>query len=131
MNRFSHNSPPLKVLLAEDSPVNQRIATILLEAGGHEVTLVENGQQAVDALESRSFDVVLMDIEMPEMDGLSATRVIRGREKIRGGHVPIVAVTSNDNRHECLNAGMDAYLSKADLAKQLNLTLVRLRPDAA
>ena len=117
--------------MADDSPLNRRVALLLLEAAGHRVTLVANGRLAVEALERRDFDVVLMDVEMPEMDGLAATRAIRRREKTAGGHVPIVAVTAHENPQECLSAGMDAFLPKDELAKQLNMTLGRILGDAA
>jgi CheY-like chemotaxis protein len=104
-----------RVLLAADNVVNQRVAIGLLARRGHEVTLVENGRDAVDALDRDTFDVVLMDVQMPEMDGLEATVEIRRRETIRGGHVRIVAMTAhamNGDRDRCLSAGMDGYLSK-------------------
>ena len=87
------------------------------------VTAVVNGVQAVEALQQDAFDVVFMDVDMPEMDGLSATREIRSSETHSGSHVPIVAVTSNDNRAECLRAGMDAYLPKPLHAKAVAQTL--------
>lgn len=105
-------SDHLRVLVAEDSSLNQALAVRLLEKQGHTVTVVSNGKEAVQALDHAEFDLVLMDVEMPEMDGLSATRSIRASESRLGGRVPIVAVTSNDNREQCLGAGMDAYLPK-------------------
>ncbi len=105
-------SDGLRVLVAEDSSLNQALAVRLLERQGHTVTVVSNGKEAVQALQDGEFDLVLMDVEMPEMDGLTATRSIRATESRLGGRVPIVAVTSNDNREQCLNAGMDAYLPK-------------------
>jgi len=113
----------LRILVAEDSLVNQKLVVHLLERQGHCVTVVSNGREAVASLQSDSFDVVLMDIEMPEMDGISATRLIRAGERLNGSRLPIVAVTSKDNRQECLNAGMDAYLPKPLKAEQLNKTL--------
>jgi len=113
-------SGSLRVLVAEDSSLNQTLAVRLLERQGHAVTVVGNGKEAVNALHRHQFDLILMDVEMPEMDGLAATRAIRARESQQGGRVPIVAVTSNDNREQCLRAGMDAYLPKplrADLLK--------------
>ena len=104
-----------KVLLAEDNVVNQRVAMGLLAKRGHDVTLAENGRQAVEALEHHRFDVVLMDVQMPEMDGLEATAEIRRRETISGEHLRIVAMTAhamNGDRDRCLSAGMDGYLSK-------------------
>lgn len=98
--------------MAEDSRVGQTLAIRLLEGQGHAVTVVNNGKEAVHALRAGDFDLVLMDIDMPEMDGLTAAREIRARERLKAGRVPIVAVTTNDNLSECLDAGMDAHLPK-------------------
>jgi PAS domain S-box-containing protein len=106
---------PLRVLLAEDNAVNQRLATRLLERAGHAVVVVGNGAQAVAAAEREPFDVVLMDVQMPEMDGLEATAAIRARERDGGGHQPIIAMTAHamkGDRERCLEAGMDGYVSK-------------------
>jgi CheY-like chemotaxis protein len=103
------------VLVAEDNVVNQRVAVGLLTRRGHHVTVANNGREAVAALESRSFDVVLMDVQMPEMGGFEATARIRAREREAGGHIRIVAMTAHamtGDRERCLTAGMDAYLSK-------------------
>jgi CheY-like chemotaxis protein len=105
-------STRLHFLVAEDSLVNQALAIRILESNGHSVTVVSNGREAVEALSDDRFDVVLMDVDMPEMDGISATRAIRDRERSVGRRIPIVAVTANENRDECLRAGMDAYLPK-------------------
>ena len=106
----------LNVLLAEDNPVNQKLATRLLQKMGHSVTVVENGRQALAALEKNEFDVILMDIQMPEMDGLETTAEIREREKSQDGtHIPILAMTAHamaGDRERCLEAGMDGYVSK-------------------
>jgi len=110
-------------LLAEDGAVNQRLAVELLKQFGHVVTVVGNGRQAVEALRHDVFDVLLMDVEMPELDGLSATRLIRADERKRESRLPIVAVTANDNRNECIAAGMDAYLRKPLKAEELHETL--------
>jgi two-component system, sensor histidine kinase and response regulator len=104
-----------KVLLAEDNVVNQRVAIGLLSKRGHDVTLAETGRQAIEALERDRFDVVLMDVQMPDMDGLEATAEIRRREATTGEHMRIVAMTAhamNGDRDRCLRAGMDGYLSK-------------------
>jgi PAS domain S-box-containing protein len=113
---------PLRILLAEDSPVNQRLAVAMLSKWGHQVDVANNGREAVDKLQNGSFDLVLMDVQMPELDGYQATAVIREREARRGGHVPIIAMTAHamtGDREECLAAGMDAYLSKPIRAHQL------------
>ena len=107
--------PALRVLLAEDNLVNQRLALRLLEKAGHTVRVAGNGRQALQALERDRFDVVLMDVQMPEMDGMEATAVIRQREKTTGSHLPIIALTAHamkGDRDRCLAAGMDGCLSK-------------------
>jgi CheY-like chemotaxis protein len=102
----------LHVLLAEDSLVQQKLATILLRKQGHTVKLASNGKEAVDAFEDEHFDLVLMDIEMPVMDGLDATSLIREREGRIGRHTPVVAVTSTTDQERCFAVGMDAYIAK-------------------
>ena len=105
----------LQILLAEDSVVNQKLAVGLLERAGHRVRIANDGREALAALEEQSFDLVLMDVQMPEMDGLEATAAIRSREAQTGGHVPIVAMTAHaveGDRERCLDAGMDGYLAK-------------------
>jgi two-component system sensor histidine kinase/response regulator len=105
----------LRVLLVEDNVVNQRVACSLLERQGHAVVVAENGRLALEALESADFDVVLMDVQMPVMDGLTATAAIRKREAGTGRHLPIVALTANalkGDRERCLDAGMDGYVAK-------------------
>jgi PAS domain S-box-containing protein len=115
------NAPPndrrhtMKVLLAEDNAVNRTLAKRLLEKHGHTVVVVENGRQALKALEREKVDLVLMDVQMPEMDGLEATAAIRAREKNTGGHLPIIALTAHamkGDREKCLAAGVDDYLTK-------------------
>jgi CheY-like chemotaxis protein len=118
--------PPLRVLLAEDSLVNQKLAIGLMEKHGHTVVVANNGKEAVAALASAQFDVVLMDVEMPDMDGLEATAVIRVKERQTGGHLPIIAMTAHamkGDRERCIEAGMDDYLSKPIRAQQLFETL--------
>ena len=104
-----------KILLAEDGLVNQKVAVGLLEKHGYAVEVAENGKQAVAAWERDSFSLILMDVQMPEMDGFEATAVIREIEKEAGGHIPIIAMTANamiGDREKCLEAGMDDYVSK-------------------
>jgi CheY-like chemotaxis protein len=108
----------LNILLAEDNLINQKLAIRLLEKAGHNVVLAANGRKVLEALENvrpLGFDIVLMDIQMPEMDGLEATAAIRGAEKSSGKHLPIVAMTANamrGDRERYLNGGMDGYISK-------------------
>jgi CheY-like chemotaxis protein len=105
----------LRILLAEDGKVNQRVAVGLLRMRGHDVTVAGDGKQAVAAWETGAFDLILMDVQMPEMDGFEATRVIREREKPSGRHIPIVAMTASamkGDRERCLDAGMDGYVAK-------------------
>jgi PAS domain S-box-containing protein len=104
-----------RVLLAEDNPVNQRLTVSLLEKKGHTVAVAGNGREALALLEQQPFDVILMDVQMPELDGFEATAAIREKEQAEGGHIPIVALTAHalkGDRERCLAAGMDAYLSK-------------------
>jgi two-component system, sensor histidine kinase and response regulator len=105
----------LRVLLAEDNPVNQRLAMKILERLGHKVQVVNNGREALGRSQAEEFDLILMDVQMPEMDGLEATTAIRAAESGTGKHVPIVAMTAHamkGDREKCLSAGMDGYLSK-------------------
>ncbi len=116
----------LDVLLAEDNAVNQKLAKGLLEKRGHKVTIVENGRLAVQALEERRFDIVLMDVQMPEMDGIEATKAIRAREEQTGSHQPIVAMTAlamKGDRERVIAAGMDDYLTKPLRANELDAAL--------
>jgi signal transduction histidine kinase/HPt (histidine-containing phosphotransfer) domain-containing protein len=119
----------LQILLAEDSFYNQKLAVSLLERRGHEVTVAGNGAEAVALAHSRTFDLVLMDVQMPEVDGLEATRLIRERERPLGRRVPIVAMTAQamkGDRERCLEAGMDDYLSKPVRAAQLYEIIARV-----
>jgi protein-histidine pros-kinase len=107
--------PPLHILLVEDNPINQKVAAWLLEREGHRVTIAANGKEALDWLERACFDLVLMDLQMPEMDGLEATQEIRRQEAGRPRRLPIVALTAQalvGDRERCLAAGMDSYVSK-------------------
>jgi PAS domain S-box-containing protein len=125
---------PLQILLAEDSVVNRKLAVALLEGHGHTVVAADNGREAVALVASRRFDLVLMDVQMPEIDGLEATAMIRAREKQTGVHVPIVAMTAHalkGDRERCLAAGMDDYISKPIRRAELFETLARLFPEGA
>jgi CheY-like chemotaxis protein len=114
-----------RVLLAEDDPVNQQVATAFLQMSGLEVTQAANGLEAVDQVKRGQFDVVLMDMQMPEMDGLHATRAIRLLPQ--AGSLPIIAMTAaamDEDRQACLAAGMNAHVSKPINPKELVRTLL-------
>ena len=124
----------LKILLAEDHPVNQRLAVRLLEKAGASITVAESGRQALEILEKRSFDLVLMDIQMPQMDGIEAAMIIRERENNTGQHVPIIAMTAHamaGDKQRCLEAGMDDYVSKPINTKELFDAIDRIAPQLA
>jgi two-component system, sensor histidine kinase and response regulator len=124
----------LRVLLAEDNRINQRLAVRMLEKAGHTVTVAENGREALAALERETFDVVLMDVQMPEMSGFEATAAIRAREQQTGGHLPVVALTAHamkGDRERCLEAGMDAYVAKPVRAAELLQVIADLVPGHA
>jgi PAS domain S-box-containing protein len=126
------NRRSLAVLVAEDSPVNMKLIVRLLEKRGHTVTKAESGRGVLRALEKGRFDLILMDIQMPEMDGLEATATIREREKATGEHIPIVAMTAHamkGDRERCLDAGMDAYVSKPVRAGELFETIETVAPN--
>jgi len=118
----------LRVLVAEDNPVNQRLIVRLLEKRGHRVALADNGRQALAALEKESFDLVLMDVQMPEMDGFEATSAIRMKEKNSGLYQTIIALTAHamkGDREKCLAEGMDGYLTKPIRPQELDEVLAR------
>jgi CheY-like chemotaxis protein len=122
-------SRPLKILLAEDHPVNQRLAVAILQRWGHSVTVASNGSKAIQAYNGDQFDLLIMDVQMPEMNGLEATRVIRNLEKETGRRIPIIAMTAHaikGDREHCLAAGMDGYLSKPINAEELFTTIEAL-----
>jgi PAS domain S-box-containing protein len=121
----------LQILVAEDNAVNQRLALLMLEKLGYRGDVVSNGAEALEALERRWYDVVLMDVQMPELDGLEATRRIHERWSSERPH--IIAVTAgamNEERERCLAAGMDDYLSKPIRIEELSAALAALRPDS-
>jgi two-component system, sensor histidine kinase and response regulator len=116
----------LQILLAEDNQVNQKVAARMLQKRGHQVMVVSNGKEALAALAVHSFDLVLMDVQMPEMDGLEATMAIRQKEKLSGLYQPIIAMTAlamKGDRERCLAAGMDGYISKPIHAEEFDAAL--------
>jgi CheY-like chemotaxis protein len=105
----------LRILLVEDNPVNQKVAEHVLSRHGHQVVTAANGKAALAILEREAFDLALMDVQMPEMDGLETTARIRAGERDGGRRLPILALTANTldgDREKCLRAGMDGYLTK-------------------
>jgi two-component system sensor histidine kinase/response regulator len=125
-------APGLRILLAEDGLINQKLVVALLEKQGHTATVARNGREAVSAVQSESFDLVLMDLLMPQMDGLEATAEIRQWEKQTNTHVPIIAMTAHstsEDRCRCLDGGMDGYVAKpvrlAELMREIDLVQAR------
>jgi len=126
--------PLLKVLLAEDNAVNRLLATRLLEKYGNTVVAVENGQEALASIERESFDLVIMDVQMPVMDGLEAIRTVRLKEQTSGLHLPIIALTAHamkGDRERCLAAGADEYLTKPIRAAEFFAALGRIKAGSA
>lgn len=124
-NSESH-LPPLRILLAEDNPVNQTLAHRLLTKNNHTVTIANNGQEAFDLFSNNTFDLILMDVQMPVMDGFETTQKIRNLENQNGQHIPIIALTAyamQGDADHCLQAGMDAYISKPIQIDQLFQTI--------
>ena len=122
---------PLDILLTEDSIYNQKLALGVLGRSGHRVDVACNGQEAVDAVARKVYDLILMDVQMPVMDGLEATRQIRRRERSTGTHVPVIAMTAQamkGDRERCLDAGMDDYLAKPVRAAELRAAVLRFQP---
>jgi CheY-like chemotaxis protein len=120
---------PLQILLAEDNPVNQMTATTMFEKLGHAVVVANNGRQAIDKINGQAFDVVFMDVQMPEMDGVTATGEIRKSEQGTGRHIPIVAMTAHamkGDKEKCLEAGMDDYVPKPIRRKDLSDVIGRI-----
>jgi CheY-like chemotaxis protein len=128
------NVQPLTILLAEDNSFNQVVALEMLEKAGHRVTLAANGREALAAAEKQAFDLVMMDVQMPEMDGLETTAAIRAREQTTGQHVPIIAMTAHAmmcDQEACSRAGMDGYLSKPVNMQQIHTEIARVLSVAA
>jgi signal transduction histidine kinase/CheY-like chemotaxis protein len=124
------NLEPLRILLAEDNTVNQYLALKLLSKQGHSVEAVTSGQAVLDAIVRAPYDLVLMDVQMPGMDGFAATASIRARERRTGGHLPIIALTANamvGDKERCLAAGMDGYVSKPIDIRELTGEIARVR----
>jgi signal transduction histidine kinase/ActR/RegA family two-component response regulator len=120
----------LRVLLAEDNAVNALLASVLLKKAGHQVTHVPTGRKVLDALALKEFDLILMDVQMPEMDGMEATAVIRGSEVTTGRHIPIIAFTAHamaEDRKRFLAAGADGYLTKPFSPEQLHAVIESIR----
>lgn len=123
------SGPMLRILVVEDSPVNQTLILAVLEKRGHQAVLAENGREALSAYDREPFDLILMDVQMPEMDGFEATASIRRREQAIGVHTPIIAMTAHaikGDRERCLAAGMDSYLSKPVHPLELFATIRQL-----
>jgi CheY-like chemotaxis protein len=128
---------PLQILLADDNPVNQMTGTTMLQRLGHTVVVASNGREAIEKINTQEFDIVFMDVQMPEMDGITATVEIRKSEQSTGKHIPIVAMTAHamkGDKEKCLEAGMDDYVSKPIRRQELGDVIGRvanrfLRPD--
>jgi CheY-like chemotaxis protein len=119
---------PLQILLAEDSLTNQKLALGVLQKWGHILTIANNGAEAVKLSEQNAFDLILMDVQMPELDGFQATAAIREREQKAGTHTPIVAMTAHamkGDREKCLAAGMDGYVAKPIRFRELQTAIAQ------
>jgi CheY-like chemotaxis protein len=119
----------LRILLAEDNLVNQKVAKRILQKERHTVAVAANGKIALELLTQQTFDLILMDVQMPEMDGIEATRVVRENEKASGEHIPIIALTAHamsGDRERCVAAGMDGYASKPIRIDELRQEIERL-----
>jgi CheY-like chemotaxis protein len=123
-----HLGRPLSILLVDDNRINRMVGEHLIKSQGWSVQEAEDGEQAVDAVRNGLFDLVLMDVQMPVMDGISATRAIRALEEKRGGHLPIIALTAHaikGERERLLATGMDDYVSKPIIATELFAAILR------
>ncbi|QDT41678.1 Signal transduction histidine-protein kinase BarA [Gimesia alba] len=133
VSQINEASQSFKVLIAEDTPANQKVITAILNKRGHHCVIANNGREAVECLRNESFDIVLMDVQMPTMDGLQATAMIREQEEESGDHIPIIAMTAyamRGDRDKCIAAGMDNYISKPIDAKKLLRLLERYAKEA-
>ncbi len=137
MSSPNNPHPPinLKILLAEDNPINQKVATRVLSHLGYQADVVTNGREAIAAIANKFYDLILMDIQMPEMDGLMATQHIRQQEKInQSAPIAIIAMTANatyEDRELCHKAGMDDYLTKPIQIDKLKAILQTYSPRTA
>ncbi len=123
--------PSMRVLVAEDGIANQHVAVGMLQAGGHRAVVVSDGRETVSRWQSEPFDLILMDMHMPVMDGIEATRQIRAAEQATGGHIPIIALTAaamKEDAEACRAAGMDAYLAKPIHPRMLQEMLAQFAP---
>jgi CheY-like chemotaxis protein len=130
----AHSAEPLRILLAEDNIVNQKVVLRVLEREGHRVVIAGNGREALAALEREVFHLVLMDVQMPEMDGFETAAAIRARERYTGVRLPILAMTAHamsGDRERCLAAGMDGYIAKPVHKIELLTAIGRYTGDAA
>jgi PAS domain S-box-containing protein len=119
----------LRILLAEDNIINQKVAVHILERYSHKVFVAKNGQEVLQALKKEHFDLILMDVQMPKMDGFAATASIREKEKKTGSHIPIIAMTAHamkGDRERCLDSGMNDYIAKPLKAEHLTKTIDRV-----
>jgi CheY-like chemotaxis protein len=122
-----------RILVAEDYALNRKLALRMLTRAGYACEVVDDGRKVLEAVARQRYDMILMDCQMPEVDGFTATRQIRRLEAIEGGHVPIVAMTANamkGDRERCIQAGMDDYLSKPIQVEALYALLTRYLPDS-
>jgi signal transduction histidine kinase/ligand-binding sensor domain-containing protein/DNA-binding response OmpR family regulator len=125
---------PLHILIAEDNPVNQRLTMAMVQQLGHQPTLASNGAEALAKWKAESFDLILMDVQMPEMDGFKATYYVREEERVSGNHVPIIALTAHamsGDRERCLEAGMDDYVSKPVSRISLSQAIAAYAPQSS
>jgi len=122
----NENGRRLRILLVEDNAVNQKLAVRLVEKQGHSVEVAGNGIEALAKLGGQDFDLILMDVQMPEMDGFETTAAIRSHERTSGAHLPIIAMTAHalkGDRERCLEAGMDSYISKPMSSQELKVQI--------